>query len=188
MRVISGKFKKKKLLLPDPKITRPLRDYVKESLFNLLTHAKSLNFKFEKSIVLDIFSGSGSLGIECLSRGSEKVVFIEKNKDSLATLNQNIKNLFLNIQCDVIFGDFLKIDFNEVLKKNVDLIFLDPPFEYKFLEEMFNKLEKHQDKLKKSLLVIHYEESNEFKFDIRLNIIMKKKYGRSIVAFAKVKG
>ena len=174
MRVISGKFKKKKLLLPDPKITRPLRDYVKESLFNLLTHAKSLNFKFEKSIVLDIFSGSGSLGIECLSRGSEKVVFIEKNKDSLATLNKNIKNLFLNIQCDVIFGDFLKIDFNEVLKKNVDLIFLDPPFEYKFLEEMFNKLEKHQDKLKKSLLVIHYEESNEFKFDIRLNIIMKK--------------
>ena len=69
----------------------------------------------------------------------------------------------------------------------MDLIFLDPPFEYKFLEEMFNKLEKHQDKLKKSLLVIHYEESNEFKFDIRLNIIMKKKYGRSIIAFAKVK-
>ena len=55
MRVISGKFKKKKILLPDPKITRPLRDYVKESLFNLLTHTKLLNFEFEKSIVLDIF-------------------------------------------------------------------------------------------------------------------------------------
>ena len=92
MRVISGKFKKKKLLLPDPKITRPLRDYVKESLFNLLTHTKSLNFKFDKSVVLDVFSGSGSFGIECLSRGSEKVVFIEKNQDSLATLNKNTLN------------------------------------------------------------------------------------------------
>ena len=187
MRVISGKFKKKKLLLPDPKITRPLRDYVKESLFNLLTHTKSLNFKFDKSIVLDVFSGSGYFGIECLSRGSEKVVFIEKNKDSLATLNKNIKNLFLSNQCDVIFGDFLKVDLNEALKKNVSLIFLDPPFEYKFLEKMFDKLEKYQDKLEESLFIIHYEESNEFKFYIRLNIIMKKKYGRSIIAFAKVK-
>ena len=187
MRVISGKFKKKKLLLPDPKITRPLRDYVKESLFNLLTHTKSLNFKFDKSVVLDVFSGSGSFGIECLSRGSEKVLFIEKNKDSLATLNKNIKNLFLSNQCDVIFGDFLKVDLNEALKKNVSLIFLDPPFEYKFLEKMFDKLEKYQDKLEESLFIIHYEESNEFKFDIRLNIIMKKKYGRSIIAFAKVK-
>ena len=52
---------------------------------------------------------------------------------------------------------------------------------------MFDKLEKYQDKLEESLFIIHYEESNEFKFDIRLNIIMKKKYGRSIIAFAKVK-
>ena len=115
------------------------------------------------------------------------MLFIEKNKDSLATLNKNIKNLFLSNQCDVIFGDFLKVDLNEALKKNVSLIFLYPPFEYKFLEKMFDKLEKYQDKLEESLFIIHYEESNEFKFDIRLNIIMKKKYGRSIIAFAKVK-
>ena len=94
MRVISGKFKKKKLLLPDPKITRPLRDYVKESLFNLLTHTKSLNFEFDKSIVLDIFSGSGSFGIECLSRGSERAIFIEKNKDTLSILKKNINNFY----------------------------------------------------------------------------------------------
>ena len=139
MRVISGKFKKKKILLPDPKITIPLRDYVKESLFNLLTHTKSLNFEFDKGIVLDIFSGSGSFGIECLSRGSERAIFIEKNKDTLSILKKNINNFLLNNQCGIIFDDFLKINLNEVLKENVNLIFLDPPFEYAFLKEIFDR-------------------------------------------------
>ena len=80
MRIISGKFKKNKLVLPDPKITRPLRDYVKESLFNLLSHSPLLNFKFNKSIILDIFSGSGSFGIECISRGASHATFVENNK------------------------------------------------------------------------------------------------------------
>ena len=187
MRVISGKFKKKKLLLPDPKITRPLRDYVKESLFNLLTHTKSLNFEFDKGIVLDIFSGSGSFGIECLSRGSERAIFIEKNKDTLSILKKNINNFLLNNQCGIIFDDFLKINLNEVLKENVNLIFLDPPFEYAFLKEIFDKLRECHDQLSECLIMIHYEKNNDFKFDDYLNIVIKKKYGRSVIVFAKIK-
>ena len=187
MRVISGKFKKKKILLPDPKMTRPLRDYVKESLFNLLTHTKSLNFEFDKSIVLDIFSGSGSFGIECLSRGSERAIFIEKNKDTLSILKKNINNFLLNNQCGIIFDDFLKINLNEVLKENVNLIFLDPPFEYAFLKEIFDKLRECHDQLSECLIMIHYEKNNDFKFDDYLNIVIKKKYGRSVIVFAKIK-
>jgi 16S rRNA (guanine966-N2)-methyltransferase len=187
MRVISGKFKKKKILLPDPKITRPLRDYVKESLFNLLTHTKSLNFEFDKGIVLDIFSGSGSFGIECLSRGSERAIFIEKNKDTLSILKKNINNFLLNNQCGIIFDDFLKINLNEVLKENVNLIFLDPPFEYAFLKEIFDKLRECHDQLSECLIMIHYEKNNDFKFDDYLNIVIKKKYGRSVIVFAKIK-
>jgi 16S rRNA (guanine966-N2)-methyltransferase len=187
MRVISGKFKKKKILLPDPKMTRPLRDYVKESLFNLLTHTKSLNFEFDKGIVLDIFSGSGSFGIECLSRGSERAIFIEKNKDTLSILKKNINNFLLNNQCGIIFDDFLKINLNEVLKENVNLIFLDPPFEYAFLKEIFDKLRECHDQLSECLIMIHYEKNNDFKFDDYLNIVIKKKYGRSVIVFAKIK-
>jgi 16S rRNA (guanine966-N2)-methyltransferase len=187
MRIISGKFKKKKILLPDPKITRPLRDYVKESLFNLLTHTKSLNFEFDKSIVLDIFSGSGSFGIECLSRGSERAIFIEKNKDTLSILKKNINNFLLNNQCGIIFDDFLKINLNEVLKENVNLIFLDPPFEYAFLKEIFDKLRECHDQLSECLIMIHYEKNNDFKFDDYLNIVIKKKYGRSVIVFGKIK-
>ena len=68
MRIISGRFKGKKLLLPKDKNTRPLKDLVKESIFNLLEHSKKMNINLKNSTILDLFSGSGSFGIECLSR------------------------------------------------------------------------------------------------------------------------
>ena len=75
MRVISGDLKGKKIFLPKDKNTRPLRDLVKESIFNLLEHSNKINFKIKDSIVLDLFSGSGSFGIECISRKAKKIFF-----------------------------------------------------------------------------------------------------------------
>ena len=66
MRIISGKFKGKKLIQPLDKNTRPLKDITKESIFNLIVHSKFIDVDFEKSIILDLFAGSGSFGIECL--------------------------------------------------------------------------------------------------------------------------
>ena len=77
MRIISGKFKGKKLLLPKDKKTRPLKDLVKVSIFNLLEHSNIIGKKLENSTILDLFSGSGSFGLECISRGSKKVYFFE---------------------------------------------------------------------------------------------------------------
>jgi 16S rRNA (guanine966-N2)-methyltransferase len=187
MRVISGKFKKKKLLLPNSEITRPLRDYVKESLFNLLTHSKLINFELNNSVVLDIFSGAGSFGIECLSRGAQKVIFIEQNKNSIDILNKNIKNLSLNEQSNIICSDFFKVDLKTLLEENIKLVFLDPPFQAEFLNELFDKLKKFQKKLSNALIVMHYEKNNKFNFDVYLNIILKKEYGRSVIIFATIK-
>ena len=75
MRIISGKYKGKKILFPDKSITRPLRDRVKESIFNILQHSNKIQFEFKNSIVLDLFSGSGSFGLECLSRDAKKIFF-----------------------------------------------------------------------------------------------------------------
>ena len=77
MRVIGGTFKGKKLFLPNDKNTRPLKDLVKESIFNLIHHSKKINIEIKNSMILDLFSGSGSFGIECLSRGAKKVMFLE---------------------------------------------------------------------------------------------------------------
>ena len=187
MRIISGSYKGKKLFLPDPTITRPLRDYVKESLFNLLTHSKIINFNFINSNVMDVFSGSGSFGIECLSRGAEKVIFIEKEKKTFAILNKNIQNLSLEQPCTLLNKNILNFDFRKLLEPSVDLLFLDPPFQFNFLNELFNLLKENSDKLAKSLIIIHFENKNIFKFDSYLDILIKKKYGRSIIIFGKIK-
>ena len=95
MRIISGQFKGSALYLPKNKKTRPLKDLVRESIFNLLTHSNKISFKIEKSNVLDLFSGTGSFGLECLSRQAEIVFFVEKEKDATIILKKNIKKLKL---------------------------------------------------------------------------------------------
>ena len=77
MRIISGQFKNKKIFQPKAKSPRPLKDLVKESIFNLINHSKKFNIKIENSNILDLFSGSGSFGIECISRGASNILFIE---------------------------------------------------------------------------------------------------------------
>ena len=79
MRIISGKFKSRKLFIPIDKKTRPLKDMTKETIFNTLIHSKKYLFQFEKSKILDLYSGTGSFGLECLSRNANKVIFIENN-------------------------------------------------------------------------------------------------------------
>ena len=187
MRIISGSYKGKKLFLPDATITRPLRDYVKESLFNLLTHSKLINFNLVNSNIIDMFSGSGSFGIECLSRGATKVTFVEKEKKTFSILNKNIQNLSLEQKCTLLNKDILNFNFRKFLEPSVDLVFLDPPFQFDFLNELLNLLKKNSDKLTNSLVIIHVENKNIFKFDNYLNILIKKKYGRSIIIFGKIK-
>ena len=79
MRIISGIKKGKKIILPDPSITRPLKDNVKENIFNILLHSRKFQINFENTKIIDFFSGSGSFGLECISRGSKKVQFIENS-------------------------------------------------------------------------------------------------------------
>ena len=82
MRIISGVFKGKKILEPKDIKTRPLKDLTKESIFNILNHSKKFSINLKESIVLDLFSGVGSFGIECLSRGAKNVIFVE-NRSSI---------------------------------------------------------------------------------------------------------
>ena len=93
MRIIGGTFKGIKIFEAFDKNTRPLKDLVKESILNILEHSKDLKIKFNNALVLDLFAGTGSFGLECISRGASKVYFIENNEKSLEILNKNIKKL-----------------------------------------------------------------------------------------------
>ena len=90
MRIISGNSKGKKIIQPKNKSTRPLKDLTKESIFNIIKHSNKFNLKIEKSNILDLFSGVGSFGLECLSRGASNVTFVENYTEVLPILKKNI--------------------------------------------------------------------------------------------------
>ena len=93
MRIIGGIYKNKKISLPTDKFTRPLKDMVRESIFNIIEHSNLIKKKILNSKVLDLYSGSGSFGIECLSRGASKVYFCENYSPAFKVLRKNLLNL-----------------------------------------------------------------------------------------------
>jgi 16S rRNA (guanine966-N2)-methyltransferase len=123
MRIISGKFKGRLINVPDSKFIRPMTDRVRETLFNLLNN----RIDFNGIKVLDIYSGSGALGLECLSRGAKEVHFIENNFSIYKNLRKNLELLNTEDYVKVFKTDALKFadSFSDL---NYDLILADPPF------------------------------------------------------------
>ena len=125
MRIISGKFKGRKLSQPLDKNTRPLKDVVKESVFNLIVHSKLIKLNLRESNILDLFSGSGSFGIECLSRGSTYCKFIDNSNESINTINKNLGNLNIKLHSSVIKLDAIH---PPATTEKYGLSFFDPPY------------------------------------------------------------
>ena len=109
MRIISGTLKGRIINFLDNKITRPLRDSVRENIFNLIAHSKNINIKLENSNVLDLYSGIGSFGLECVSRGAKNIQFVEKNSEPLKILKKNIKKFSIQNKSN-IFIYLIKIE------------------------------------------------------------------------------
>lgn len=123
MRVISGKARGTKLSSIDDIATRPTLDRVKESLFNIIQN------KIPESIVLDLFAGSGAIGIECISRGAEKVYFCEKSHIASKMIYQNLEKTKFLEESTVIQKDY-EVALKMLKEKNIsfDIIYIDPPY------------------------------------------------------------
>ena len=180
MRIISGNFKGKKIYQPLDKNTRPLRDMVKESIFNLLIHSNKLNFEINKSNILDLFSGSGSFGLECASRGANKVILVENYLNILSILRKNVKFIDSKNICEIIEQDcfeFLKI--NSYPKNKFDLIFIDPPYKEKKINFLINKIKENKILENKGIIIIHRHKKDDIKISEKLKIIDQRTYGIS---------
>ena len=119
MRIISGVLKGKSVNFLKNSITRPLKDSVKENIFNVLKHSKLINADIENADVLDLYSGVGSFGLECISRGDKKVLFVEQDKMAFKILKENLLKLsvvnkasIINSSVDNIFENNEKNKFN----------------------------------------------------------------------------
>ncbi len=186
MRIISGKFKNRKLNFPKNAETRPLKDIVRENIFNVLKHSKNIKFEIKNSKIIDIYAGTGSFGIECLSHDASEVFFIENNKEALKNLEENIKNLKIEkkvfVKSDNIFK-FLK-SFN--LKKKFDLVFLDPPYKDKSYIDLFKILKEKKLVSNNYIIILHREKNTDKNINKYIKIIENRIYGRSEIFFGRI--
>ncbi len=174
MRIISGKYRGKKLLAVDKETIRPTKDRIKEAIFNLLQN------KIHHSIVLDLFSGSGGLGIECLSRGAMKVIFNDKDYDAIKVIRKNLASF------SVKNFDIYNLDYIDCLQRlsgtKYDCVFLDPP--YKNIDSYYKAINflLENNMLTKNAYII-CESDQEIIFENQKLIMWKnRQYGKNIIS------
>ena len=183
MRIISGSFRGKKILDPKDIITRPLKDLTKESIFNIINHSNKFEVNLENSNILDLFSGVGSFGIECLSRGVKSVVFIENYNRVLPILKKNLVNLKLANNYEIIEQNIYDQSLFFKLDKKFDIIFLDPPYKNKNLEDILINIESTKILNKNGIIIIHRHKNEQDILPKYYKIIEEKKYGVSKIIF-----
>ena len=184
MRIISGIFKGKKLLLPNDKNTRPLKDLVKESIFNLIQHSHKININIKNSIILDLFSGTGSFGIECLSREAKKVIFLEKYSEALKVLEKNLKLLKNVHNYEIIKNDcFSFFNSKENIISKFDIIFIDPPYKELKINKIIEEIIEKKILNKNGILIIHRHKKDTVNFTEKINVIEQRYYGISKIYF-----
>ena len=180
MRIISGNLKGKKIFFPSDKTTRPLRDLVKESIFNLIEHSNKINIQIKNSNVLDLFAGSGAFGLECISRGSKNVIFIEIYLEALKTLKTNIDNLNVKKNCKIIEENFFSNYENfRNFEEKFDLIFLDPPYKEKNINQLIEKILDFKILKNDGIIIIHRHKKDDIEITSKLKILDKRFYGIS---------
>jgi|TARA_B110000495_G_C22845796_1_gene493161 16S rRNA (guanine966-N2)-methyltransferase len=183
MRIISGTSKGKKICSPNDEVTRPLKDLAKESIFNIIKHSNLLKLEIENSNILDLFSGVGSFGLECLSRGASNVFFYENYENALKILKKNIENLKFTEQTSVIESDiFNKSNFLR-LENKFEIIFIDPPFKEKKIFSLIENIVELNLLKKKGIIIIHRNKKEKDNFPKEFNIILEKTYGISKIIF-----
>ena len=183
MRIISGIFKGRKLNLPSDKKTRPLKDITKEAIFNIIKHSNKVSTKIDNSFVLDLFSGVGSFGIECISRGAKHVTFVENYHNVLPILKKNLIKIDLKNNYKIIEKNIIDdLNFGEFSKK-FDIIFIDPPYKSKCLINILSNIEENKILSKNSLIIFHQHKKENDLVPENFKIIEKKNYGISKIVF-----
>ena len=180
IRIIGGKWKGKKIYFNLNDDLRPTPDRAKETLFNWL--GQDLN----EMHCLDLFSGTGALGLEALSRGAKKVTFVEKNKDYL----QKIKKVYLEMSqkedCDFYCAECLEWVQNKSSKAKYDLIFIDPPFNKNLIDNLLSNILRRKFLSESGKIYFEFEKKLDLKIPKSLNLKKKKSLGKKSYVLAEI--
>ena len=181
MRIISGTMRGTKLYTLEGDNTRPTLDRVKEALFS------KINFEIQDATILDLFAGSGALGLESLSRGAEKVFLCDNSRDAIKIINQNIEKTKTKDKVSLLNMDYKKA-LDELRKQDIkfDIVFLDPPYKTDFAEDAAKYIVENGLLKEEGFIILETDEKervlNNLDTDI-LEIKEIKKYGRVYLLF-----
>ncbi|MFN4227613.1 MAG: 16S rRNA (guanine(966)-N(2))-methyltransferase RsmD [Candidatus Ratteibacteria bacterium] len=180
MRVISGIYKGRKLKFIKNKDIRPTKDVVREAIFDTLRE-----WIVDKKVV-EIFAGSGILGIEAISHGAEKVIFIEKDKKGVEVIKENIKNLGIENKCEILKGD-CEFEIEKLANIKYNLVIGDPPYEFSIskLQRIIEKIRKLNVLKKDGIMVIEHNYKKEVPLIEGYEIIKKRKYGKTCLTYLR---
>lgn len=182
MRIVSGTARGTKLYTLEGLTTRPTLDRVKESLFNIIQN------DVQDSVFLDVFSGSGAIGLEAASRGAKKVILCDKSKEAINIINKNIEKTHLSKKVELYNLDYeilLKTKINE----NVDIVYIDPPYDSDFAIKSVDILINQNLVNEDSKIIIETDNENQILDKLKkrqIEIIDKRKYGRAVLIFLKI--
>lgn len=180
MRIISGTARGTKLYTLDGGTTRPTLDRVKESLFNILQN------KIQDSVFLDLFSGSGAIGLEAASRGSKKCILCDKSKDAIQIIKKNIEKTHLQNKVEVFNKDFKDLLKNDI--EQIDIVYIDPPYKTDYIFESLKIIIENNILKDDGLIILETDEQDRILKHIdklKLEVIDQRKYGRAYLIFLK---
>ena len=179
MKVISGLYKGRKIEGYDLAGTRPTMERVKESLFAIIQN--NLN----NSIVLDLFAGSGNLGIEALSQGAKYAYLVDSNKKATSTIKQNLSTLGID-NAEALNMDYEKaLSYLKDQQIKFDLIFLDPPYKTNYIEKSIELITKYNLLTESGLIICESDSLDKIVYNEDYKIIKEKKYGDKWVVILK---
>lgn len=186
MRIISGKNRGTKLYTLEGENTRPTLDRVKEPLFSIL------NFYIEESVVLDLFAGSGALGLEAISRGASEAVLCDNARNAIHIIEKNVEKMSVNSKVKILNLDYLKaLEKLKSQKYKFDIVFLDPPYQTDFSEKASQKIVEYSLLNENGIIVIETDRKKEVVENINkmnlFEIYDERKYGRAELIFLKIK-
>lgn len=179
MRIISGTSKGRKLVTPRSQSLRPTSDRVKESIFNILQD------DIVGKVVLDLFAGTGNLGIEALSRGAKKTIFVEKGRQALRLIQRNLTQFGLEEQSEILPKDANRaIGILKQRGESFDLILMDPPYEKGLIQKTLMKLNSYPIYHKDSILVIEHDRREPLSTVMDgWNLIRQRRIGDTLISF-----
>ena len=181
MRIISGKARGTKLYTLDGTATRPTLDRVKESLFNILQN------DIEDSTVLDLFSGSGAIGLEFLSRGAKRAVLCDSSKDAIKIIKQNVQKTHFEEKVEVYNMEFTKL-VERLQNQKFDIIYIDPPYATDFIKISLEKIIEYELVNENTKIIVETDDETRILNQIEkmdVEITDKRKYGRATIIFLK---